>query len=381
MNNVDWSQIADGASSGNPHARRHSLYLAVTEFEKALTASGAKKLKRESLADVFERLVNTTPSLQARLESQPIPATVFLDLLRQAIQARNLGIHAGSGVDPGRCEWYTEVLRLSWLFLRTEFVTKERASLLARDFLDAHVRAPDGETRQMFSDVYLFGSLTRQSRHPEDIDLLLVDSLEVVTWLEPAYHHEPGFKELEMLRQIDLRNDARRTMRTKRNEAAIACGLLNLVAVDGSFGSTWDATRMAAAEQSDPLFFLNIAEEVLHFSPGQESWAKETGSITLFDELARVRRQLVDRGILGGLTDVTDTRHRQTVSLSLTGTVGAQLDWIRQQSLLSALQKPTGDEPSSSLRSRSALAEHIFAHAVRDEMRRLVASVKQSLLP
>ena len=64
MDTVNWSPITEGATSSNLQTRKHSLHQAVTEVEKALRASGQKRKRGQSLADMFLSLVETDPSLK-----------------------------------------------------------------------------------------------------------------------------------------------------------------------------------------------------------------------------------------------------------------------------------------------------------------------------
>lgn len=342
----------------------------MTEFEKALTASGIdcdkERRKRKSLATMFLDLAEREQPLQDRISKLDIPKEAFTFLLRGSIDARNKGIHSDEDIDEGRCEWFTEVIRIACDILRARFVTRENAAALAKRFLNARTakrpKYPDGQP--VFSEVYLYGSLSRTSKQPKDIDLLLVDVLGRIAPMELGYSSDTGEKEKEILKTLDiLAGESADKFSTSQNLKAIDSGWLNLTVVDSKFGKDIETTFDTAAVQSDPLFFLNVATDILRFEVSQQRWTKELGSIPIFEELARMRTHLFQLGI--GTFDYQRHKERgDQIAVLLADATIAGIDRLRRSELRIASANYRDFLPQYQLKSRATIVQRLIARGL-----------------
>ena len=295
---VDWAAISEHAASESRFHRTQALTQAVTELERAMKALNARKGKWQSWADVLLELGEANQQLEHQLTSCAIPKETLVELLRQAINARNEGVHSSSDVQRGRCECFVEVISIVWQLLRDRFVSRETAARLASSFVEARTNhAPDGY--QIFSDVFLFGSLARDAGEPNDIDLLLIDALADNDWTTFNYSSDHRDVQKQMLRDIDRVMDLDAPLfASVRNEAAVDCGWLNLTVVPSHFLTDPEYARDVAGSQSDPLFFVNLAGDALRFQRSGEPWKRDFESVPVFEELAAIRNRLYGIGFL-----------------------------------------------------------------------------------
>jgi len=321
MAKADWVAIQHGAISDNSFIRKQSLSQSVTELEKALVASGVncqkERSKRKSLADMFFDIVATGRDSERNMQNLPIQTHASKKLLRDAITARNKGVHSDEEVAQPDCERFVEIIYAAWQLLRDRFVTQSKASVLAQLFLDAAL-CDEPSNLYHFSNVYLFGSLTRSVEQANDIDLLLVDAIGNI--LITGYFGDPGGKEQSILRELDLYHPSRAPKySTRQNVAAIECGWLNLSVITERFGQDRAWTREICALEHDPLFFLNVARDMLRYDPIHRTWTRDLSSIRVFEELAQLLDRLAEIGIVANPNDshaAQDAEHEVTMFLS-----------------------------------------------------------------
>jgi hypothetical protein len=334
MGKPDWVAIQQDAISNNSLSRKHALFQAVTELEKALTASGVdckkERKKRKSLADMFLDLAER--EFDNCIWNGPIQKETFGDLLRQGVRARNEGIHSGADIGETECELFVEIIQVAWLLLRNRFVAQPNASAFAKALLGASTYRywKDPPVRlSIFSEVYLYGSLTRHTEHPKDIDLLLVDAVGDIAPMEVGYSGETGEKEKRILCELDTFDGASKFC-TSKNVAAIECGWLNLSVISHLFGSNRSVTLETAGLQKDPFFFLNVACEILRYDSKDQNWTRDFGSMPVFKELSKLRIRLTEIGVVTTPADSRAGRQlERAFAINLNHALLAQVDQVR----------------------------------------------------
>lgn len=348
MAKTDWTGIQEHATSDNSLLRKHSLSQAVTELEKALVASGVnctkeRKIKHKSLADMFLDIAEDKGWLPEHGWNIPIQKDIFGDLLRKSIAARNKGVHSDQDIAEAECEQYVDVIHMAWQLLHDHFVTQLKAAGFAKLFLESTyiedpvneddpneliVRAPN------FSEVYLYGSLARQTDTPNDIDLLLILS-SGARMCDLTYSADNVDKEQSILRDLD-EWEREPKFNIPQNIAAVACGWLNLSLIDEQFGHERIRTAEIAALERDPLFFLNVARDMLRYDPTQGVWVRDLRSLPVFCELTALREELVKIGILPASSVPTAAQQRKhTLTVTISDTTLARIDEMRKARLMS----------------------------------------------
>jgi hypothetical protein len=339
MGKTNWPAVLEGATSTNSLNRKYALSQAVTELEKALTASGIdcrKERKRgKSLADMLLDLMKEDDQGEKGPWDLPMQKETFSDLLREGVAARNKGVHRDADVGETDSEQFVEIIHIAWQFLRARFATQPTASSYAKAFLDMNWGASFDHPVRLshFSEVYLFGSLTKHTEHAGDIDLLLVDAVGQVTPIESGYSHDTGEKEQAILRELDS-FEYKATFSTRRNIAAIQCGWLNLSVIGQRFGSDRAATLETAELQKDPFFYLNVAHEMLRYDLALNKWVKDFGSMPIFHEFAKLRDKLTEIGIVSDpVGSRAEQRLKHAITLNLDDALIAKVDGLRKNSV------------------------------------------------
>jgi len=255
-----WPEIKRWSMSDDELHRTASLATAVGCLEQALTAVGIEAKRHGGRSE----------GLQKRLSRSAFSSTYKkapdAGRLRAAIEARNSAVHQHVVPDPVACQNHVLTLHKAWCASRRTFVTKESAAALAKAILAS----------EAVSTVFLYGSLAHGSRDPKDIDLLLFDDGEYSSW-QSHYFGAEWILQQEFLA-------------TPANQAAIRCGWLDYIVVDGTrFGSDRLYT-LNLAQRNDPLFYINAAVHLQQFEPKSMKWTQERPQI--FERLAGIRKQL-----------------------------------------------------------------------------------------
>ena len=261
-----WAEVFLKAESNNKYERISAYSLAVGFLDLALQAVGADT-RHGALVEHLKSYMEKHPGFRYDPDS-----------VRAAVQARNDAVHRHRIGDPGECLEQVSLLHLVWDNVRKRFVTREKAKALAATLLGSlHVH-----------QVMLFGSLTRTEKPSglEDIDLLVFDDGEISA-LSTGYGRWNAEAVLDNVPEL----------KTSDNQAAIRSGWLDFVALDKALFETDENYRLTvAARQSDPLFFLNLAQNLQEYDPTNSNWV--TSRSKVFMELADIRRQLEKLGFL-----------------------------------------------------------------------------------
>jgi predicted nucleotidyltransferase len=257
-----WLWIREQAGSRNRFERVGALANAVGSLELAMIASGLNPKRRKSVS---------------RTKYVGWPQKVELET---AYLVRHQAVHNLKVPEPKDCRLHVGTFYEAWQALRRRFVTIENAAQLAKQFL----------ARRHISGVFLFGSLARQWQKPRDIDLLIVDD-GTLSWRWSRY----GTVLVDSL----LESAA---LSTKENRAAERSGWLDLLPVHAKlFGINRAYTKSVFRHQTDPFFFLNMADGVLAFNPVSGQWVDEVP--LFFGHLAQVRKQLEHMSLVGAQRD------------------------------------------------------------------------------
>lgn len=304
-----WDVLIDRAKSKHPLDQVAALIHAAAKVELALTAVDIPiQNARGNWLSLKQRLS------QARA-ADPIKWPPESDL-REAVRARNVAAHDLQSLITTRKRYSSHVcvglFFQAWKILRGIFVTKQHAADLAARFLHLPPFAQwddpseddfDDASEDDFSEfdpltqdnieaVYLFGSLARGNTEPGDIDLLIVDRGGLSLLIDPYDTVETG-RDL-LIGALDNRN-----FFTAAERAAAASGWLDIVALNGKkFEDHFQYRRAMFNWQADPLFFLNIASDLLIYSEEKRQWHVDRPG--LFDQLARIRQYLDQVGVPRG---------------------------------------------------------------------------------
>jgi hypothetical protein len=294
---ANWARIRRFARSTDEFERSLTLGPATAIREFALSAAGfPRHTPRQGVLDrvvkhgLFSR--KGWPTEQA---------------FRKALDARNTaahgGLHGKALPDRAALTGHVKTLHDSWRYLRRQFVTKRTAAALAQRILASG----------RISYIFLYGSLARAEREPGDIDLLLLDDGELSIGAQSIgaqYGMSASEYLLEALEVLD-----------EVNRAAIHCGWLDVMAIDGvRFGHDPQYTRLIAKLQRDSLFFVNIAEDVMAFEAQAERWVGKRPAV--FERLALLRGQLENEGVVGKQKKATLRRRESKVQMSHRRVVG-----------------------------------------------------------
>lgn len=274
-----WISIEKRSSSGDVFDRMAALAGAVSEIEKALTASGVKE-DRSGAAKRAGRL-------------QGIPGWPDGAAFTAALKARNAAVHGGDTAPPNVCRDHIRVLNEAWCALRTRFVTRSTALTVA----SAILQTAD------FSSVLLFGSLAR-AQDPEaewargDIDLLVLDDGDI-SFRGSSYDGHGQWSGEERISDVVF--DRAKLVGDERAawSAAVQLGWLDIVVIDGKLLQDPLYIRWFSEQQSDPLFLLNVADGLKFYNKETCSWSDDVPPTFL--ELAKLRHDLQARGIVGPL--------------------------------------------------------------------------------
>lgn len=251
-----WVWIHQQAESTNQFERVGAMANAVGALELALTASGLNPKRRKA--------ISTTE----------YPGWPESNELEDAYLIRHRAVHGLKVPAPEECKKHVATFYQAWLALRRRFVTIENAARLANEFLRS----------RHISEVFLFGSLPRRSPYrslpePGDIDLLIVDD-GTLSWRWSRYGKVLVDSLLESAE-----------LSTKANRAAERSEWLDLVPVHGKlFGINRAYTATVFRHQTDPFFFINVADGLLAFDQPSGKWVNNPPLI--FRHLAHLRKQL-----------------------------------------------------------------------------------------
>lgn len=290
MQRTAWETIERRSGSDDEFDRLSALAAAVSQVEKALTASGVKE-DHSGAKKRAQRLrgISGWPETSA---------------FTAALRARNAAVH-GSDIAPSdSCKSHTKVLKQAWCVLRTRFVTRSIALTIANSILQT----------ADFSSVLLFGSLAR-ALDPEaewargDIDLLVLDNGDVSS-RGSSYDAHGQWSGAERISDVvfdraGIAGDERAAW-----AAAVQLGWLDIVVLDGKLLQNPGYIRWFSDDQSDPLFLLNIAEGLKLYDSDGHGWSDDVPSV--FREFAKLRGDLQARGIVGPLQTRDKRRRRRT---------------------------------------------------------------------
>jgi predicted nucleotidyltransferase len=171
-----------------------------------------------------------------------------------------------------------------WNKLRHNFVTKDNAAEIAEIFLG--VKTDD---ELIIDDIFLFGSLAREMKDPNDIDLLLFNSGEWSSLLFDDYSREIR-PNIETLENIFTENPYL--------DAAEKSGWFDYQVIDGiRFGEDSKFRRALIKKQRDPLFFVKISDNLLKYDATNSSyWVDESPQV--FKKFADIKKQLQEEYII-----------------------------------------------------------------------------------
>ena len=257
-----WTRVQANAESSDKFDRVSSLASAAGSVEEALTASGVTPAGRQGLMWRAQQVAPPSPLWPSKQE------------LEAAAGARNLAVHTLETPNPKECTAHIKILYRAWCALQNTFVTYQKAAELAAQLA----------SRPFVHDVLLFGSLARGASFPRDIDLLILDNGELS--FEFFDYGAPRVEAL--LEAADLSSEADR--------AANRCGWIDLIAIERNSFLTDKRYRLALSNKRDPLFFVNIAEDIRVFDPLTSTWNGTRPEI--FERLALLRKDLLEAGIV-----------------------------------------------------------------------------------
>lgn len=262
-----WKNIKRRSRSADDFERLGSLAAATACTEVALTALGIEKLDREGPVSRLRR--------SGLVGSKHFPA---LDEIDAAVKSRHFAAHEFRAAPPEECEKHIRTLSKTWCALRGAFVTKAKAAQLAKQLL----------TAERLTEVFLFGSLARGKKEPKDIDLLIYDDGDI-SFLRSEY----GASSMSIARYTLEAG----SMLSPANEAALECGWLDIIVINGDlFGTNQRYTHSVACLQHDPLFLINIADDLRWYDPDDGKWKRNRPEV--FQRLALLRRSLEVEGLV-----------------------------------------------------------------------------------
>ena len=161
--------------------------------------------------------------------------------------------------------------------MRSEFVTQRTAADLAKKILKSDI----------FYNVFLFGSLSRNKSNPGDMDLLIFDNGEI-SYIGDRYGELRNLTNHEILRRAGIED--------KRFFAALDADWIDMVVVHHEhFVDNADYIRNIASTQS-PFFLLNISDGIKIYHEQTEQWF-DCNSLP-FERWKAIRKELVNDGIV-----------------------------------------------------------------------------------
>ena len=302
-----WEALLERARRKHPLDQVAALTHAAVNVERALTAVGIPIQDRKgNLLSLRQRLSQARFAYPAKWPPE--------NDLHAAVWARNVVAH-----DFPPEEWkssrtgkryssedYVSLFFEAWKVLRGSFVTKQHAADLAARLLHlppiaqwvdpsgADDSEPDPLAEGNVEAIHLFGSLARGNREPGDIDLLIIDRGALSSLID-LYDDDAAERGRDLL--IDILDN--RNFFTAAERAAAACGWLDIVALNGkSFEHSLGYRRHIFNWHADPLFFLNIAPDLLIYSEENHQW--QPARPGLFEQLAHIRQYLNKVGVPSG---------------------------------------------------------------------------------
>lgn len=277
-----WHRIKREAASEDEYDRHTALSRACGTLEQALVACGVQGEKG--------RLPPRIRRSPAKTDKEWPPESKLL----AAVTARNCAIHEMDVPKRIECIAHVGTFYNAWCALRRNFVTKERAADLASRLLKSG----------FFHEIFLFGSLAGDRSDPWDIDLLLSDLGEISSLATGYGHGDSESSVAGVLKQFSLLTEA--------EHAAVACGWLDFVAIDSRRFDTKSYREWIVRLQPDPLFFLNIAVDLLVYDPNGRQWTKSPSAV--FKRLASLRLELEKEGILSDYAEMREhDKHRSNM--------------------------------------------------------------------
>ena len=158
--------------------------------------------------------------------------------------------------------------------------------------------------------------------------MLLIDATGEI--VEAGYFADVGEKEKLILLELD-RWQPLPTFNTDQNVAVIECGWLNLSVIGPRFGHDKYWTREFVALEKDPLFYLNIARDLLRYDSNQQSWTRDLRSMQIFEKLANLRNRLAEIGIVSDPDDSAVAQQSEyTIPITVSGDNMAKIDHVRK---------------------------------------------------
>ncbi|MDQ1240206.1 MAG: hypothetical protein QG577_2392 [Thermodesulfobacteriota bacterium] len=260
-----WPRISELACSRDSFDRTTALARAVSAIEQALIAVDIESGKRIGVTHRLKEWASST-------KSKRIPS---ISMLVKAVEFRNQAIHENEPPEAYQTAEAVSILNEAWRCMRKSFVTKKKAIDIGMAILDSGAG----------TDVFLYGSLARGSKEPKDIDLLVFDNGDL-SFLGLSYDKHNSWEMMDDL------------YKSSENKAALKCGWLDTVYIDGElFGEDDEYTLHFAQRQRDPLFLLNVADNLLRLDTNKGMWNKKFIP-QKFVILAGLRKQLERENIV-----------------------------------------------------------------------------------
>lgn len=273
----NWENLFDRAESADPFDRLAALTRSTFFLEIALIAIGTvvppQKMKGKKFPSLMQLLTSSRLVDEITITS--------IDDIKEAIFARNAAVHKGRVPSPHKCVEKVKVLYDAWDWMRREFVTQQTAANLAKKILMSDI----------FHNVFLFGSLSRDKWSPGDIDLLFFDNGEI-SYLGNNYAKERSVRNRKTLEKAGIPD----TGTDKIFYAALDSDWIDIVVVHyKDFVNNPSYIRHIASTQ-DPYFLLNIADGIKKYDKSTDQWL-DCDDLP-FKKWKTIRNELVSEGIL-----------------------------------------------------------------------------------
>jgi len=234
-----WSYLISLAENSNRDLRQVSLIRAYSWVEHALSALGLKRGRSPVARLLFKALNNGY-----------FPSSLKYHNVQKAINTRHKAAHIDTVPDPKNCIEAVNILSEIWNHCRKNFVNIETAKRLSKELLQ----------QEGVLKVFIFGSLARSHYYPNDIDFLIYDDGRFSKKIEPKFR--------QYLDRAKLTRNVLKLMNLLIHPYVhIAnCRWMDISIVNGIlFGKDNEYTRSISSCQSDPYFFLNIAQDIKEF--------------------------------------------------------------------------------------------------------------------
>ena len=269
-----WEYLINLSSSLNRDERQISLIRSYSWIEHALGASGIKRDKKP-ISSLLHQAFD-----QNLLSNKMTTHQLSLDKIKAAIKTRHEAAHIDEVPSANKCKYAVETLRDTWIALKNNYVTLNNASYLAKIIME----------KEGILSVNLYGSLSRRSKYPNDIDLLIFDDGR---YSKNFQEEDLSYKDRIMItrKTLNLMN----LLGSPINHV-VNCRWLDVMILNGGlFGADHNYTSKIMSHQPDPYFFLNISSDIIQYNFAENCFIST--QIGIFQKLQEIKNNLISFGL------------------------------------------------------------------------------------